>query len=244
MNSSSTLQGASGAGTALVTGATSGIGRAIALKLLANGYTVYGIGRNESGAPTHENFHLLLVDLTDASAVERAVRPIAAELSLLVNSAGVAYYGPHESLTPQAIAEMTAVNVTAPMILANLLLPHLRTCAGTIINVSSVTARSSSNTHACAYGATKAALSSFSDSLFEEYRKHGVRVITIHPDLTDTNLYRNADFAPKNDPQYSLSAEEIADCVLLSLSTRSGMVVTSFTVRPQRNGIDRKPHGE
>ena len=101
MSSSTTLQGAAGAGTALVTGATSGIGRAIARKLLENGYTVYGIGRNESGAPTHENFHLLRVDLADASVVECAVRPIAADISLLVNSAGVAYYGPHESLSPQ-----------------------------------------------------------------------------------------------------------------------------------------------
>ena len=226
--------------TALVTGATSGIGRAIAVKLLENGYTVYGIGRNESGAPVHAGFHLLAIDLSDVNAIESTVRPIASDISLLVNSAGVAYYGPHESLTPRAIAEMTAVNVTAPMILSNILLPHLRTCGGTIVNVSSVTARSSSNTHACAYGATKAALSSFSDSLFEETRKHGVRIITIHPDLTETNLYRNADFTPKDDPQYCLSAEEVADCVLLSLSTRSGMVVTNFTVRPQRNGITRK----
>ena len=242
MNSATTMTTTTTAGTAIVTGATSGIGRAIARKLLENGYTVYGIGRNESGAPVHENFHLLRVDLADAAAIEQTVRPIAAEVTLLVNSAGAAYYGPHESLSPQAIVEMTAVNVAAPMILSALLLPHLRTCAGTIVNVSSVTARNTSNTHACAYGATKAALSSFSDSLFEEYRRHGVRVITIHPDLTDTTLYRNADFTPKNDPQYCLFPEEIADCILPALSTRSGMVVTNFTVRPQRNGIDRKPH--
>ncbi|MBP5354894.1 MAG: SDR family NAD(P)-dependent oxidoreductase [Lachnospiraceae bacterium] len=231
---------APGARCALVTGATSGIGRAIADRLLADGYTVYGIGRNESGAPLHANFRFLPVDLTDVHAIEREVRPLASEFSLLVNAAGAAYYGPHETITPQAIAEMTAVNVAAPMILAGLLLPHLRECAGTILNVSSVTARSSANTHGCAYGATKAALTSFSASLFEESRKHGVRVITIHPDLTDTALYRNADFSPKDDPKYRLTAEEVADCAMQALTVRDGMVVTDITVRPQRNGIARR----
>lgn len=225
---------------ALVTGATSGIGRAIADRLLAEGCTVYGVGRNEDGAPSHDHFHLLKLDLTDTAEIERAVKPIASSISLLVNAAGVAYYGPHETLSPQAIAEMTAVNVAAPMSLASLLLPHLRECAGTILNVSSVTARSNSNTHGCAYGATKAALTNFSESLFEEVRKHGVRVITIHPDLTDTALYRNADFTPQDDPQYRLTAEEVADCAVSALSSRDGMVVTDITVRPQRNGIHRR----
>ncbi|MBO4652892.1 MAG: SDR family NAD(P)-dependent oxidoreductase [Lachnospiraceae bacterium] len=226
--------------TALVTGATSGIGRCIADRLLADGYTVYGIGRNESGAPSHGSFRFLPVDLTDTAAIEREIKPIASEITLLVNAAGTAYYGPHETIAPQAIAEMTAVNVAAPMILAALLLPHLRDCAGTILNVSSVTAKSSANTHGCAYGATKAALSSFSASLFEETRKHGVKVITIHPDLTDTALYRNADFTTKDDPQYRLTAEEVADCAMQALTARDGMVVTDITVRPQRNGIARR----
>ena len=226
--------------TALVTGATSGIGRAIADRLLAEGYTVYGIGRNRGVAPIAEQFHFLSVDLTDARETVSAVSPIASEISVLVNAAGVAYYGPHETLSPVALSEMVSVNVTAPMILSSILLPHLRECGGTILNISSVTARSNANTHGCAYGATKAALSSFSQSLFEENRKHGVRVITIHPDLTDTNLYRNADFTPQDDPQYRLTPEEVADCAMQALSARDGMVITDITVRPQRNGIRRK----
>lgn len=226
---------------ALVTGATSGIGRAIACRLLSEGMTVFGIGRNAAGAPQDPHFQLLSVDLTDLRAVEASVRSIDAPVSLLVNAAGVAYYGPHETLSPAQIAEMVAVNVTAPLTLCNLLLPKLRACAGTIINISSVTAKRDSNTHGCAYGATKAALSNFSGSLFEECRKSGLRVITLHPDMTDTALYRNADFAPDASFDCHLLADEIADAVWEAYAARSGLTVTDITIRPQRNVIRRKP---
>lgn len=64
---------------------------------------------------------------------------------------------------------------------------------GYIINISSVTAKQPSP-HGCAYAATKAGLASFSSSLFDEARKYGVKVTAVYPDMTETNLYRNADF--------------------------------------------------
>ena len=229
---------------ALVSGATSGIGRAIACRLLSEGITVYGIGRNAAGAPQDSHFRLLDADLTDLRAVEAAVRSIDMPVSLLVNAAGVAYYGPHETLSPAQIAEMVAVNVTAPLVLCNLLLPQLRSAQGTIINISSVTAKRESNTHGCAYGSTKAALSNFSGSLFEECRKNGLRVITLHPDLTDTALYRNADFAPDSAPDCRLLADEVAAAAWEAYAARSGLVVTDITIRPQRNVIRRKSAGK
>ncbi|MBR5712761.1 MAG: SDR family oxidoreductase [Lachnospiraceae bacterium] len=225
---------------ALVTGSTSGFGRAIALRLLKEGFRVYGIGRNSAGAPTHESFIFLEADLRDEKAIANIVSELPKPLALLVNAAGVAYYGPHETLSPDSIAEMVEVNVTAPMILANLLLPSLRSCCGTILNVSSVTAKQNSNTHGCAYGATKAALSSFSESLFAECRRSGVRVLTLHPDLADTALYRYADFTPDPAPDSCLSAEEVAEAAWLMCSARDGLAVTDVTLRPQRNRIIRK----
>ena len=226
--------------TALVTGATSGIGRAIACRLLDEGFDVYGIGRDEAKTPTHPKFHFLPADLADTASVTKAVASIAGPVSVLVNAAGVAYYGLHETISPAQIAEMVAVNVTAPLTLSNLLLRQLKEAQGTIINISSVTAKRGTNTHGCAYGATKAALSNFSESLFEECRKSGLRVITIHPDLTDTALYRNADFTPDPAPDCSLTADEVAQAVWEAYSARSGMVVTDITLRPQRNAIRRK----
>ena len=151
----------------------------------------------------------------------KAVASITGPVSLLVNAAGVAYYGPHEALSPAQIAEMVAVNVMAPMTLSNLLLRQLKEAQGTVINISSVTAKRGNNTHGCAYGATKAALSSFSESLFEGCRKSGL-------------------LTPDPAPDCSLTAEEVAQAVWNTYSARSGMVVTDITLRPQRNLIRRK----
>lgn len=226
---------------ALITGASSGIGRAVSDALLADGFTVYGIGRTFS-ADADPRLHKLIYDLTDTAGLPAFLKAnVPAPVSLLVNCAGVAYYGPHETLSPAAIREMVTVNVEVPLLLTNLLLRDLRKSEGTIVNVSSVTAKQSNNTHGCAYGATKAALSHFSQSLFEETRKNGVRVITIHPDLTDTKLYRNADFRPSVEPECVLFADEIAKAVLLAVNAREGLVVSDLTIRPQKNKIVRNP---
>lgn len=227
--------------TALVTGASSGIGRAVAEALLADGYTVYGIGRS---FPEDTDARLLKLeyDLTKTAGLPDFLKAaVPKPLSLLVNCAGCAYYGPHETLSPAAIHEMVMVNVEVPLLLTNRFLRDLQKTQGAVVNISSVTAKQTCNTHGCAYGATKAALSHFSEALFEETRKSGVRIITIHPDLTDTNLYRNADFRPADDPACVLTAEEVAEAVLGAVRARDGLVVSDITLRPQKNRIVRNP---
>ena len=88
--------------------------------------------------------------------------------------------------------------------------------------------------------ATKAGLSSFGKSLFEEARKYGVKVTTIHPDMTDTNLYRDADFTCGEEPESYLLPDEVAKAVAYVLDQREGMVVPEITLRPQLHRIARK----
>lgn len=230
--------------TAVVTGASSGIGAEIAGLLCREGITVYGIGRNFTGKePESSLFHRTVLDLREPERIQafaRQLRERGVRVDMLVNGAGVAYYGLHENLRPEQICDMVRVNAEAPMLLTALFLKDLRERRGTILNLSSVTAKSGANTHGAAYGATKAALTSFGSSLFEEVRKHGVRVCTVHPDLTDTALYRHADFGVNRDPAYSLTAKEIAEAAVQCLFAREGMAFTDITVRPSRNGIVRK----
>ncbi len=231
-----------GTGTAaVVTGASSGIGLAISRMLCEKGYEVFGFGRTFSEEIKNGRFHPVVCDVTDT---EKACAKIAEikknyRVSILVNGAGVGYYGFHEELNAKKIKEMVRTNLEAPMIFSNALLRALKENGGWIINVSSVTA-AEANPRGCAYGATKAGLSGFSRSLFEEARRYGVKVVNIQPDMTQTNLYRNADFTVDDDVLAYLSPEDVAGAAAFALEQREGVVLTELTVRPQLRRIKKK----
>lgn len=227
---------------AIVTGASSGIGCAISRKLCEMGYEVFGLGRDFGKVQiVEEGFHPVVCDVLDTDTLCACIKQITSQhqVRVLVNNAGVGYYGLHEELNPQKIKELVRTNLEVPMILTQQLLRHLKKNAGYVINISSVTANES-NPHGCAYGATKAGLASFSHSLFDEVRKHGVKVMTIFPDMTKTNLYRNADFQEGEEIASYLLPEEVAAAVEFMLSQREGMVVSDLTLKPQIHRIKRK----
>lgn len=227
--------------TAIVTGASSGIGLEISRMLCRLGYEVFGIGRNFNTECTNPKFHKVICDLLDTETLHDTIQKIASQnhVTVLVNNAGAAYYGLHEEFNAKKIQQMVRTNLEAPMLLTCWLLRELKKNKGYIINLSSVTA-AGANPHGCAYGATKAGLSSFSHSLFDEARKYGVKVVTISPDMTKTNLYRNADFDVGEEAESYLLPEEVAKALEYVLSQRDGLVISDITLKPQFHRINRK----
>lgn len=223
--------------TVLITGTSSGIGYALTKELLKEGNKVIGISRTTPDFKD-DNYKHYSLDLNNLSEVEKLAKTLIKEenIEILVNNAGIGYYGLHEELNAKKINELVTVNLNVPLLLTNLLLRHLKKNNGTIVNISSVTAHKS-NPHGAAYGATKSGLSSFSDSVFDEARKHGVRVITIEPDMTDTNLYRNADFTVSKEPNCFLTSKNVADAIMYAL--HSGYV-TRIELKPQFHRLERK----
>ncbi len=224
--------------TAVVTGASSGIGLAISKMLSEEGYKVYGIGRV---FPERCDFFekRISLDLRDTDILLAKISEIR-RVDLLVNAAGSAYYGLAEFNTPEQIQEMCRVDIEAPLILTSSLIPKLKDTKGMVINIASVTS-TRINTHGAVYGALKAGLRSYGRSLYEEVRKTGVRVVTVCPDLTaGTKLYRNADFKPSDDEGCFLLPEDTAECVRAVISMREGAAVTEVEVRPQFNRIEKK----
>lgn len=228
--------------TAIVTGASSGIGLSISKELLNLGYKVYGLGRDFSKSNLdNNNFIKLESNLMDINSLVTKINEIkkSNDIKILINNAGVGYFSPHEELNPKKIHEMVTINLEVPLVLSQMLLRTLKKNKGYIINISSIEAKKSS-AHGCAYGATKAALSHFSSSLFDETRKYGVKVITIHPDITKSNFYRNSNFKEGANDDSFLMPEEIALAVSMAISQRDNLVITDITIRPQKFNIQRK----
>ncbi len=215
---------------ALLTGANSGIGKALYKKLINNGYNVYRIGRDNSE---------IEVDLRDTKTLSEEIKKLLkkSEIDLLVNCAGVGVFEPHEEISIRKIEELIDVNLKAPILLCNLTLRSLKKTKGTIINISSIEATRNSKFSAL-YSATKAGLRSFSLSLFEEARKSGVKVININPDITKTEFFDDLKFEPGNDPQTYINPQDLADEILHIID--SAFVTTDITIRPQRFEIKKR----
>ena len=226
---------------ALVTGASGGIGRAISEKLSEMGYFVYGIGRDFKEVRDELPFTPVSLNLRDSKSSEEFFRKLKMEgkLSVLVHSAGVAYYGFHESLNAEKITEMTEVNFTIPLSITQYFLRDLKEEKGHIFFISSVTALHE-NGYGSAYGASKAGLLSFARSLFVENRKSSLKVHSILPDMTDSNLYRNADFTVGENAESYLLPSDVAFAVEMILRQREGVVLEEVHLRPQVFQIRRK----
>lgn len=228
---------------AIVTGASSGIGLEITRVLLNNNYKVYGLARDFSKTDLqHVNFIKEVCDITKTFLLEEKVKyikSIESEIYILVNNAGVGYYGPHEEINTKKLHAMIATNLEAPIILTHLLLRDLKKNSGYIINISSITAKKASPI-GCAYSATKAGLSHFSESLFEETRKARVKVVTIHPDMAKTNFYENANFREGDLPESYITGKCVAEAVAMIINQREGTVLTDITIRPQKHMITKK----
>ncbi len=208
---------------AIVTGYSSGIGKSICSELESNGY----------------NIIKLISRLEDLISLEKEIKELlkTKEIDLLVNCAGVGIFQPHEEISILKIKELIDINLTAPIVLSNLLLRSLKKQQGNIINITSVEATKHSKFSAL-YTATKSGLRDFSLCLFEELRKSGVGVTSINPDLTTTNFFDELQFEPSSKDDTYLLPETIAKTVIDILNTKG--VITDLTIRPQKFEIKRK----
>lgn len=224
-----------------MTGASSGIGKEIAKRLLLLGYNVIGISRSVKKEDFQsENFTLLQADLADETSTLLTCKKIADEnIYMLINCAGFGRFEPHEELSSKTITDMVFLNLTAPMLLTNALLRNLKKSNGYLININSIEALRASK-FAGVYSATKAGLRAFGDSLFEETRKSGLSVTNINPDMTQSSFYNELRFETSKDENERLLASDIADAVEHILSMRKGAVVSEYTIRSLNFGISKK----
>jgi len=216
----------------VVTGASSGIGRAIALACARRGDTVIASARNIESE--HPNIVAVKGDVTREEDRVRLVET-AGEIDVLVNNAGRGYYAPFASIDAHELEELFRLNVIAPLRLSQLALPALRRSAGTVVMMSSV-AGVVSSPKLGAYSASKFALEALSIALRAEVEQDGIAVVVVRPGPVDTPFRANSvtkDTTPGVRPPGSSkqTAEDIAEYTLSAIARRKPVVETSAFVR-------------
>lgn len=234
---------------AIVTGASSGIGRAIAAELLGAGAHVVLAARRRAeleaaaaelaspaAAPDRPPGRALAVptDVADEAAIERLVaRAIAAfgRLDILVNAAGIGGFGPVHKLDAALLDRVWAINVRGAILATKHVVPILAAQGhGAIVNLGSVSSKRGWQ-QGTPYVASKFALRGFTECLRQEVRDSGVRVVLVCPDLTATGFFAAAGVA-LSGREPILAAEEVAAAVRFALELPQGADLTELDLLP------------
>jgi NAD(P)-dependent dehydrogenase (short-subunit alcohol dehydrogenase family) len=222
---------------ALVTGATSGIGRAVALQLARDGAEVVVHGRDAArGAETVQkivaaggNAGFVAADLGDPADVQRLARDVG-DVDILVNNAGIALFGPTAEFDVAAFDRMFASNVRAPFFLVAALAPGMAARGhGSIVSLGSM-AGAVGLVGGAAYGATKASLEAMTRAWAAEFSASGVRVNAVAAGPVYTPASRRSESLGETTPMHRASQpEEIAEVVAFLASPRASYI-TGATV--------------
>jgi L-xylulose reductase len=212
----------------LITGASRGIGRAIAKRLAADQTTLLLHGRD--AAALEESCSIVLAkggvavplryDLADRSQIAQMIDAVAAEpLDALINNAGIAVVKPFTEVTIDEWEKTLRVNITAPFLLTQKLAPMMKPGAS-IVNILSIAAKTGFAGWST-YSMSKFALEGWSQSVREELREQQIRVINIYPAATDTEIWNSVEGEWPRDQM--MPASEIAEAVAFALARPAGV---------------------
>jgi NAD(P)-dependent dehydrogenase (short-subunit alcohol dehydrogenase family) len=228
--------------TALVIGASSGIGRATALALAKHKAKVALVARRQSilddlATRCGPLASAYACDITDDGKVEQLaakIRADFAQIDILVHSSGIIKIGKTEDASVVDFDAQFAANVRGPYLLTKFLLPNLRSASGQIVLVNSSITRASKTDGRGAFAATQHALLSIANTLRDEVNGAGVRVTTVYPGTTATErqieLY--AITGKKYYPDRMLRPEDVAEAVMFALTIGRTAEITDLYLRP------------
>lgn len=226
----------------IVTGASSGIGKAVCEHLLAAGHQVVGVSRRGTPlAPAAGTFHPWALDLADLPHLPARLQPLAAvhpALEALVCCAGAGRFGGLEQFNHAQIRQLVDLNFTGQAFLVRSLLPALKRAGhSTLVFVGSEAGRRGRRRGAV-YCATKFALRGFAEALREELASSGVRVCLVNPGMVRTPFYDGAGFAPRPGAEHALQPTEVAQVVTQVITARSGVVFDEVYLTPLTHAVD------
>lgn len=228
---------------ALVTGASRGIGRAIALALAQAGYDVALLGRSLDDLATVQQELMAYgvvakpygIDLAETEGLRDRLAEILADfgpLSVVVNNAGMAYTGALATMPLEDWQRVMNLNVTGVFQCIQAVLPTLRQVGGgTIVNIASIAAKATFPDWG-AYSVSKAAVVALSRVLAAEERAHGIRVVTVSPGSVNTPIWDTDTVQADFDRSSMLTPEIVAKTVLHTILLPPEAVIDDLTLMP------------
>jgi NADP-dependent 3-hydroxy acid dehydrogenase YdfG len=229
---------------AVVTGASSGIGKAIAIALAREGATICGIGRDTASldntikeARLYSNALPYYADLAVDENIEGLTRWLTTQfdrVDILVHSAGLVRQSRIRDARMADLDLLYAVNLRAPYMLTQQLLPMLKSSRGQIVFINSSVGLTAARAEIGQYAATKHALKAMADSLRDEVNPEGIRVLTVYPGRTATPGQKSIHQDEQKDyrPELLLQPEDVASVVVHSLTLPLTAEVTDISIRP------------
>ncbi len=228
---------------ALVTGASSGIGAAFARRLAAEGSDLVVVARRrdrldalatELEATYGVRVETLVADLTEdgsRAAVEARLADPDRPVDLLVNNAGAGGHGAYASLAVDDVEGMVRLNLLAPVRLTSAALPGMvARGSGGVVNVSSISGEQPIP-FVATYSATKAFLTSLSESVHEEVRDKGVSVTAVLPGFTRSEFHDRADMGRRIPGPFWITSDEVAGAALAAVARGQAICVPRFSYR-------------
>ena len=228
---------------ALITGASRGIGKSLALAFAAEGANLFLTARRkdlleevaEMARRHNVEVEIFAGDVREEAQVKSLIQAAVKKfnrLDILINNAGLGHFKPVAEMTAAEWDEMFAVNLRAVFLATREALPHLRRAEESfVINVASLAGKNTF-VNGGGYTATKWGLRAFAQCLMLEERKHGVHVVTICPGSVATAFGQGNERAPRSQKPDILQPEDVAQCLLEAVKMPARVMVSEIDIRP------------
>ncbi len=223
---------------AVITGASSGLGAALAGALVAAGTVVYGLARNAEKLrdienKLGENFIPVVMDITAQKKIASWVLDTFSDSRLpdvLINNAGAGYFTKIDELSLERWHEMINTNLNGAFYITSKIVPLMKVNQNTchIINIGSILGKTT-RSESAAYSATKYGMQGFSEALFKELRSYKIKVTCVNPGSIDTHFFEDSGIQPHRN---MLQPKDIANLILHIIETSDNFLVDEITIRP------------
>lgn len=223
---------------AIVTGASSGLGAALATALVQKGTSVWGLARNEKRLQDLQQqlgnaFIPVCLDITDATAVTKWVQHTFNDNpapDILINNAGIGTFGKIDTMPAAEWLNIIQTNLIGMYHITSQLVPYMKAAQQTaqIINIGSIMGTIAKE-EATAYCTSKFGVRGFSESLFKELRQHHIKVTCVNPGSIETPFFQHTGIETH---AHMLQPAEVAALIIHLLETPDNLLVDEITLRP------------